>query len=201
MTTAADTPDPSEGSSAFQDLTGTLLIAMPGLGDPRFDKSVVYLCAHADDGAMGLIINKPTSDITVRKLLEQLDIPLEADVRGQRVHFGGPVEQGRGFVLHSPDYTPGTATMTIDDSFCMTATVDILKGIAAGQGPSQRLVALGYAGWSPGQLETEIGNNSWLTCPATPDLVFATPDQDKWQAAMTALGISPLLLSEEAGHA
>ncbi|MGB1209193.1 MAG: YqgE/AlgH family protein [Paracoccaceae bacterium] len=201
MTTAADTPDPSEGSSAFQDLTGTLLIAMPGLGDPRFDKSVVYLCAHADDGAMGLIINKPTSDITVRKLLEQLDIPLEADVRGQRVHFGGPVEQGRGFVLHSPDYTPGTATMTIDDSFCMTATVDILKGIAAGQGPSQRLVALGYAGWSPGQLETEIGNNSWLTCPATPDLVFGTPDQDKWQAAMTALGISPLLLSEEAGHA
>ena len=183
------------------DLKGKLLIAMPGMGDPRFERSVVYLCAHSDGGAMGLIVNKPAHDLTFGNLLEQLGIPRGPNARDIRVHFGGPVEHGRGFVLHSADYQGGSATLHVDARFGMTATLDILEAIAQGQGPSASILALGYAGWGPGQLEDEIGRNGWLTCEADPDLVFSPDNPHKWTLALRSLGIDPLMLSSDAGHA
>lgn len=191
----------TESSATATDLTGKLLIAMPGMGDPRFERSVVFMCAHSDEGGMGLIINKPTQDVTLSQLLEQLAIHPRSDVRGAPVHYGGPVEQGRGFVLHSPDYTSAVTTLQVSDRFSMTATLDVLEEIATGQGPDARLLMLGYAGWGPGQLEGEIVNNGWLTCDATPDLVFNTPDMDKWEAALASIGVPALALSGEGGRA
>lgn len=191
MTPAAD----------LTDLTGKLLIAMPGMGDPRFEHSVVYLCAHSHEGAMGLIVNKPTGDVTLSMLLEQLQIEPRSDLRGRGVHYGGPVEQARGFVLHSPDYTSAMSTLQVDDRFSMTATLDVLEEIAAGQGPHRNLIFLGYAGWGPGQLEGEIAQNGWLTCDATPDLVFHTADGGKWEAALASIGVPALALSAEGGRA
>lgn len=183
-------------------LGGKLLIAMPGMGDPRFDKSVVFLCAHSDEGAMGLIVNKPISDISFTDLLEQLDIPKAPGARDIRVHFGGPVEHARGFVLHSGDYmTDRETTMRVDSRFGMTATLDILEDIANGRGPAESLLALGYAGWGPGQLEGEIQQNGWLTCDAVPDLVFDGKDATKWERALKTMGIDPLMLSAAAGRA
>ncbi len=182
-------------------LTGQLLIAMPGMLDPRFAHSVVYLCAHSPEGAMGLILNKPVADLSLGELLAQLEVAVTDDFRRGAVHFGGPVEQGRGFVLHSPDYESPVATLQVDASVSMTATMDILEEIGAGRGPQRRLVALGYAGWGPGQLEGEIQANGWLTCEASPELVFDTRDAAKWTEALKSLGIDPLLLSAEAGHA
>ncbi|MEM6897975.1 MAG: YqgE/AlgH family protein, partial [Pseudomonadota bacterium] len=149
-----------------------MLIAMPGMNDPRFDKSVVYLCAHSDDGAMGLIVNKPAIDVKFSDLLDQLDIPAPATRREIRVMFGGPVEHGRGFVLHSNDYDSNESTLKVDGDVGMTATLDILEDIAKGQGPASSFLALGYSGWGPGQLEGEIASNGWLTCPALPELIF-----------------------------
>lgn len=183
------------------ELTGKLLIAMPGMADPRFDQAVIFLCAHSDEGAMGLIVNKPTADVSLRMLLEQLSIDPVADVEGQQVHYGGPVEVGRGFVLHSPDYESVVATLEVDDRFHMTATLDVLESIAQGAGPGTRLMLLGYAGWGPGQLEGELAENGWLICDATPDLVFRVPDADKWEAALKSIGVSPLALSSEGGRA
>jgi len=182
-------------------LGGKLLVAMPGMGDPRFDRSVVFMCAHSDDGSMGLIVNKPASGLAMDDLLEQLDIPRGAGSAGVGVHFGGPVEHGRGFVLHSGDYMADRSTMRVDDRFGMTATLDILHDMAKGVGPHQRILALGYAGWGPGQLEDEIQANGWLTCAATPDIVFAAEDATKWSAALASMGIDPLLLSADAGRA
>jgi len=183
------------------DLTGQLLIAMPGMGDPRFDHSVIFLCAHSDEGAMGLIANKPTTDISLTDLLEQLQIESGPSVRPMPVHFGGPVENGRGFVLHEHGYASSISTLEVSEAFSMTATLDILEDMARGEGPAQAIVALGYAGWGPGQLEAEIAQNGWLICPATRDLVFGTPDVRKWEAALTAIGVSPLTLSASAGRA
>lgn len=188
------TPTPS-------DLTGQSLIAMPGMADPRFMHSVVFLCAHSEDGAMGLIINKPVADIGLRELLEQLEIEAAPGLRPDPVHFGGPVEQGRGFVLHSSEYESPVATLKIDESLSMTATLDILEEIGAGRGPEKTLMALGYAGWGPGQLEAELAQNGWLTCPSTDALLFDLPDQEKWEAALKSLGIDALALSSTAGHA
>ncbi|WP_146586549.1 YqgE/AlgH family protein [Puniceibacterium confluentis] len=182
-------------------LTGKMLIAMPGMGDPRFDQAVIFMCAHSDDGAMGLIVNKPTADVSLRMLLEQLSIEVVADVEGQQVHYGGPVEMSRGFVLHSPDYESVVATLEVDDWFHMTATLDILESIGQGTGPDTRLMLLGYAGWGPGQLEGELAANGWLICDATPDLVFGVDDGDKWEAALKSIGVSPLALSSEGGRA
>jgi putative transcriptional regulator len=182
-------------------LSGKLLIAMPGIGDPRFEKSVVFLCAHSEDGAMGLIVNKPTPDLTFRNLLTQLDIPVTDRSRDIRVHFGGPVEHGRGFVLHSGDYASKAATLKVDERFGMTATLDILEALAKGAGPANSILALGYAGWGPGQLEGEILGNGWLTGDASPDLVFAADDARKWDRAIRSLGIDPLGLSAVAGRA
>ncbi len=183
------------------DLTGKLLIAMPGMGDPRFAHSVVLLCAHSPDGAMGLIINKPTSDLRLRDLLEQLSIAPTGQTRNLPVHFGGPVEHGRGFVLHDRGYQSTLTSLEVNDDFAMTATLDILEDLARGSGPDRALLALGYAGWGPGQLESELAQNGWLTCNADISLVFDTANSAKWETALTRLGISPLMLSSDAGRA
>ncbi|KIC50499.1 YqgE/AlgH family protein [Tateyamaria sp. ANG-S1] len=182
------------------DLTGQLLVAMPGMGDPRFDRSVVFICAHSDDGAMGLIVNKPAVDMTLGELLDQLEISGSDPARKHPVHFGGPVETQRGFVLHGADYTSRLQTLEVG-AFGMTATQDVLEDIAIGDGPERALVMLGYAGWGPGQLEGEIARNGWLTVGATPQLVFGTGDTSKWIKALNALGIDPLGLSGAAGRA
>ena len=191
--------DVTEGSA--MDLGGKLLIAMPGMGDPRFDTSVILLCAHSPDGAMGLIVNKPAPDLSFASLLDQLNIPRAPRGRDIRVHLGGPVERGRGFVLHSADYQAGAATMAVPGGFGMTATLDVLTALAGGQGPQAALLALGSSGWGPGQLEAELGQNSWLTADAPPDLVFSPDDGGKWTGALKRLGIDPLTLSGVAGRA
>ena len=182
-------------------LEGKLLIAMPGMGDPRFEKSVIFMCAHSDEGALGLIVNKPTPDLKFSTRLEQLDIDVGGPKRDIRVHFGGPVENGRGFVLHSGDYQSNTSTLRISDAFGMTATLDVLEDIARGNGPSSALLALGYSGWGPRPLEAEILENGWLTCDASPDIVFSEMDSGKWTAALKSLGVAALMLSGTAGHA
>lgn len=183
------------------DLSGKFLIAMPGMGDARFEKSVVYMCAHSHDGALGLIINKPATDLSFGDLLEQLDISTPCGVPDIRVHFGGPVEHGRGFVLHSGDYSGAASTLLVDDRIGMTATLDILEDIARGEGPASSLLALGYSGWGPGQLEAEIGQNGWLTCESVPEIVFDGDNDTKWERALAVLGVDPLSLSAAAGRA
>jgi len=189
-------------------LDGQFLIAMPGMQDTRFARSVVYLCAHSADGAMGIMINQPAPQITFRDLLIQLNIiPEGTEIRlpgtagRMQVHRGGPVETGRGFVLHSSDYFIENSTLPIDEHVCLTATLEILKAIAVGTGPQNAMLALGYAGWAPGQLETEIQSNGWLHCPATPELIFDTDLDGKYGRALGMIGIDPSRLSGEAGHA
>ncbi len=183
------------------DLTGQLLIAMPGMADPRFDRSVIFLCAHSAEGAMGLVVNHPVTDLTFDELLSQLDISPSAVMTGVPVHMGGPVEHGRGFVLHSAEYTESEATLQVGAEFGMTATLDILEDIAQGRGPARTLMALGYAGWGPGQLEGEIARNAWLTAQASSEIVFDTPAASKWERALGSLGVDPLTLSAAAGRA
>lgn len=183
------------------DLNGKLLIAMPGMGDPRFAHAVVFICAHSDEGAMGLIVNKPTTDLRLSDLLEQLQIDSGDGARDLPVHFGGPVEHGRGFVLHDYGYHSSISTLDVNDQFGMTATLDILEDLAEGRGPSKVVIALGYAGWGPGQLEAELAENAWLTCEAGAELVFDTADSGKWEAALNTLGVSALALSSDAGRA
>jgi putative transcriptional regulator len=181
-------------------LTGQLLVAMPQMSDPFFDHSVVYLCAHSEEnGAMGLLVNKKLDSLTIDELYAQLKIE-PATHSSQPVHFGGPVAPGQGFVLHSTDYHEDS-TMGISEEFAMTATLDILYAQSKGEGPRQGLVALGYAGWAPGQLEAEIGANAWLLVAADTSLVFETEDGSKWQRALAKLGVSPEMLSGESGRA
>jgi len=189
-------------------LDGQLLIAMPVMSDPRFARSVIYLCAHSEDGAMGLIINQRASHISFPDLLERLGIEtaenedgVSDDAGTVSIHVGGPVETGRGFVLHSADYFVDDSTLPIEDGVCLTATIDILKAIAAGSGPNRAILALGYAGWSPGQLESEIQANGWLNCPADPDLIFDTNLEAKYTRALAKIGIDPSHLVSDAGHA
>ena len=183
------------------DLGGQILIAMPGMGDPRFEHSVILICAHSEDGAMGLIINKPVPDLSFEGLIDQLSIPKGEAGREICVHQGGPVERSRGFVLHSRDWQAGKATMQIAGQYGMTATLDILEALANGAGPASALLALGYSGWGPGQLEAEIGRNDWLTAEAHADLIFSADDGAKWAGALRQMGIDPLLLSATAGRA
>jgi putative transcriptional regulator len=185
----------------MMELAGKLLIAMPALGDPRFAHAVILVCAHSAEGSMGLILNKPAPDVSFDGLLDQLKIPKSHINRDIRVHFGGPVERGRGFVLHSPDYAGGKATMQVEGGFGMTATLDVLEAIAKGQGPMDALLALGYSGWGPGQLEAEILRNDWLTSDADMHLVFSPDDAGKWTAALRHMGIDPISLSSAAGRA
>ena len=182
-------------------LDGKLLIAMPGMGDPRFEKAVIFMCAHSEDGALGLIVNKPAPELQFSSLLEQLEIDVGAPRRDIRVHFGGPVEHGRGFVLHSGDYQSEASTLHVSEGFGMTATLDVLEELARGHGPSSALLALGYSGWGPGQLESEILSNGWLTCDAAPEIVFGENDDSKWTAALKSMGVDALMLSSEAGRA
>ncbi|MGZ2256719.1 YqgE/AlgH family protein [Roseobacter sp. A03A-229] len=183
------------------DLTGALLIAMPSMGDPRFERAVILMCAYSDKGAMGLIINKPSSDVRMSDVLDQLEIAPSDRAARMPVHFGGPVETGRGFVLHSDDYESSLHTLRVKGGFGMTATLDILEEIARDQGPDRALMMLGYAGWGPGQLEGEIARNGWLTADASRALVFETDAEDKWSEALVSLGIDPLGLSSAAGRA
>ncbi len=183
------------------DLTGKMLIAMPGMGDPRFEHSAVFVCAHSGDGAMGLIVNKPLPDLWLKDLVEQLEIGDGSCRRDSQVHFGGPVEPGRGFVLHSDDYRSDISTLAVKGGYGMTATLDILEALAGGSGPARAIMALGYAGWGPGQLEGEILANGWLTCDAAPGLVFDAPDGEKWSRALKTIGVDPLSLSSAAGRA
>ncbi|MSO84623.1 MAG: YqgE/AlgH family protein [Rhodospirillales bacterium] len=180
-------------------LAGQLLVAMPGLADPRFARSVIYMCAHNADGAMGLVLNKTIESLTFPDLLSQLGIVGAGGGIPIRVHFGGPVESGRGFVLHSADYVQD-ATMVVDSAVALTATIDILKAIAQGSGPKQRLLALGYSGWGAGQLDAEIKANGWLNVPADDELVFGADLDGKWLRAMKKIGIDPFMLADAAGH-
>jgi putative transcriptional regulator len=189
-------------------LDGQLLIAMPVMGDARFERSVIYLCAHSADGAMGIMVNRPAGSIDFPELLVQLNIinkddqiKLPETAESMKVLRGGPVDTGRGFVLHSSDFYIENATLRIDNDICLTATVDILKAIANGKGPKHAILALGYAGWRPGQLEAEIQGNGWLHCDADADLVFGDDIDEKYARALRKIGIDPGMLSNDAGHA
>ena len=197
----ADPPPPTS-------LEGQFLIAMPSLREGPFARSVVYMCAHREDGAMGIVINHRAEEIDFGQLLAQLDIVPENEAirlppRAQavRVLRGGPVETGRGFVLHSSDYGANDSTVKIGEQICLTATLDILRAIAEGTGPSQAVLALGYAGWASGQLESEILANGWLTCPADAAIIFDTNFDRKYDRALAILGVDEWMLSSDAGHA
>lgn len=188
-------------------LEGQLLLAMPLMSDKRFARSVIYMCAHSDDGAMGLIINHRATHISFPDMLERLGIAprgaddgIASDILERQVHIGGPVETGRGFVLHSGDYHAAESTLEIAGGVSLTATIDILKAIAAGHGPDRALLALGYAGWSAGQLESEIQANGWLNCPSDDAIIFE-PDLDvKYERALAKIGVNPSYLVSSAGH-
>src|SRR6202047_3189977 len=196
----------AKGRRGFLD--GQMLIAMPAMRDERFARSLIYMCAHSSEGAMGIVINQPAPHISFRDLLVKLDVVPETDkiqlpsrAGGVTVLKGGPVETERGFVLHSADFFIENSTLPIDDGICLTATIDILKAIARGDGPAGAILALGYAGWAPGQLENEITGNGWLHCAADPELIFGTDIGGKYEKAMKKIGIDLGMLSSEAGHA
>ena len=197
-----------KGSKGSGYLDGQLLIAMPSMSDKRFARSVIYMCAHSEDGAMGLIVNQRAPHISFAELLGQLSIEEEGASAARRaglidlvVHVGGPVETGRGFVLHSADYFAADSTLPIDGEVSLTATVDILKAIAGGTGPARAMLALGYAGWRPGQLEDEISGTGWLHCPSDLDLLFDRNLDQKYDRALSKIGIDPSHLVCDAGHA
>ncbi len=183
------------------ELTGKLLIAMPGMGDPRFAHTVVFLTSHSEEGAMGLVINRPAEGLGLSDVLDQLSRDFGPANSTFGVHLGGPVETGRGFVLHSEEYRSAMHTLVIEGGFALTATLDVLEDIAQGKGPDKALLTLGYSGWGPGQLEDEIARNGWLTADATGEVVFDLPDEQKWEAALKLLGIDPMVLSASAGRA
>src|SRR5918992_951537 len=166
--------------SSRSSLSGQLLVAMPQMSDPRFARTVVYLCAHSAEGAMGLVVNRLIESLTFPSLLEQLGLEAEDAAADMPIHFGGPVESSRGFVLHSADYLQDS-TLVIDDEIALTATIDVLRAIATGGGPRRRVLALGYAGWAPGQLDAEIQANGWLLVPPDLDLVFGINNDTKWE--------------------
>jgi len=188
-------------------LDGQMLIAMPTMDDERFSRSLIYMCAHSSEGAMGIIVNQPAPHISFPDLLVQLEvvgaaelIQLPPSAGGVKVLKGGPVETSRGFVLHSSDFFIENSTLPIDEGICLTATLDILKAIARGDGPQSAVLALGYAGWSPGQLETEINQNGWLHCAADLELIFGQDTDHKYTKALRKIGIDLGMLSTEAGH-
>lgn len=203
ITRKAAQPGPARGY-----LDGQMLIAMPAMNDERFSRAVIYVCAHSTEGAMGIIVNHPASNIKFPDLLVQLEVipaseRIQLPTRAEEVKVlkGGPVETGRGFVLHSADFFIENSTLPIDEGVCLTATLDILKAIARGNGPASAILALGYAGWAPGQLEQEIQQNGWLHCAADPELIFGQDTDTKYQKALRKIGIDLGMLSSEAGHA
>ncbi|WFE74973.1 YqgE/AlgH family protein [Roseinatronobacter sp. S2] len=191
-------------------LTGKLLIATPAMPDPRFAHAVVFLCAQSGEGTMGLIINKPLPDLTIQKLAHHLQLAGAGahsgladggEVADGPVHFGGPVETGRGFVLHSQDYFSADGSVQVMDGLVLTTSSDVLAGMARGQGPAHAIAALGYAGWGAEQLERELHSGGWLLADADPDLLFATPDGEKWDKTLRSIGVDPRMLSGRIGHA
>lgn len=198
----------AEQTSARGYLDGQMLIAMPAMHDERFARTLIYVCAHSSEGAMGIVVNQPAGNIKFPDLLVQLEvipaterIELPTKAEDVKVLKGGPVETGRGFVLHSADYFIENSTLPIDEGICLTATLDILKAIARGNGPSSAILALGYAGWAPGQLEHEIQENGWLHCAADSELIFGNDIDSKYEKALRKIGIDLGMLSSEAGHA
>jgi putative transcriptional regulator len=191
--TSADEPP----SAAF--LTGQLLIAMPAMADPRFAQSVIYLCAHTSEGAMGLVLNRPLQRPSFDDLLRQLEVAPVPPARRIRLCQGGPMDNARGFVLHTSDWT-GEGSLRVNEGLALTASLDVLKAIAEGGGPREGILALGYAGWGPGQLDAEIQQNAWLSAPADETIVFDGDNDTKWRRAFGTLNIDPLLLSDAAGH-
>ncbi len=181
-------------------LSGRLLLSMPGIGDPRFERAVIAMCLHDDDGALGIIINKPHGDLTLKTMLTQLEIDTAGLVSDAPVYAGGPVETGRGFVLHSLDYS-GQGTVSIGGQWAMTSTIDILRAIAEGRGPKQWLVALGYAGWGAGQLEQEMTRHGWMDADGDTAMLFDTACDRRWPRAYAGMGIDVSHLSPETGHA
>jgi putative transcriptional regulator len=188
-------------------LEGQLLIAMPGMADTRFDRSVICMCVHSDNGAMGLIVNKVMPMMNFGDLASRLEIldegapaELPQELQSMAVQYGGPVEQGRGFVLHTADYFIPETSLRINSRIALTATLDILRAMATGQGPERAMLALGYSGWAPGQLENEIQRNGWLNCEADEDLLFGKAHEEKYGKALARLGIDPAMLSSDAGH-
>ena len=188
-------------------LDGQLLIAMPGMSDPRFDRSVIYMCAHSEQGAMGIIVNKTTPMMRFSDLFAQLDLtgnaPMEPSpgMMDMPVLFGGPVEQERGFVLHTKDYFAAEYSLPVAAGIALTATLDILRAMIRGEGPRKAVLALGYSGWAPGQLESEIQHNGWLTCPADEEIIFGLDFDARYNAALRKLKIDPAMLSSGGGHA
>tara|TARA_B100000787_G_scaffold159133_2_gene137030 strand:+ start:157 stop:771 length:615 start_codon:yes stop_codon:yes gene_type:complete len=187
--------------SLNSNLVGKLLVAMPGMGDPRFTHSVIYIGTHSADGAMGLIVNKPNPKLELKTLLGHLDIATGPSTPNIPVHLGGPVEQARGFLLHSAEYIGDPDTLRIGADFALTATIDILRDLSQGNGPNTSLLALGYSGWAAGQLEVELLANGWLICDASFEIVFGLADADKWAAALGSMGIDPMVLSAQSGRA
>jgi len=201
-------PSAKDAVSARGYLDGQMLIAMPAMSDERFARTVIYVCAHSSEGAMGIVVNQAAPNIKFPDLLVQLEvipaserIQLPGRAEEVKVLKGGPVETGRGFVLHSADFFIENSTLPIDEGICLTATLDILKAIARGKGPSSAILALGYAGWAPGQLEQEIQQNGWLHCDADPELIFGQDIDHKYERALAKIGIDLGMLSNEAGHA
>ena len=182
-------------------LEGKLLIALPGMLDERFVQTVIYVCAHSANGAMGIVINKPIPGLSFSGLMKQLEITTPSAFGDFPILFGGPVDNSRGFVLHSSDYESADATLPVTDDISLTATLDILRAIADGNGPKRSILALGYAGWGPGQVETEFQDNGWLHCDADPGIIFDTDPETKWLAALKKLGINPVGLSTNTGRA
>jgi putative transcriptional regulator len=206
--TSRKRPTPGQGFPRQGFLDGQMLIASPGMQDERFARSLIYVCAHSSEGAMGIIVNQPAAHISFRDLLVKLDvipasdkIQLPTSAGDVTVLKGGPVETERGFVLHSADFFIENSTLPIDEGICLTATLDILKAIARGDGPASAILALGYAGWSPGQLESEMQSNGWLHCSADPELIFGADIEAKYNLAMKKIGIRPGMLSSDIGHA
>ncbi|MSP43851.1 MAG: YqgE/AlgH family protein [Alphaproteobacteria bacterium] len=195
------TSDGGSGGGGGPSLTGKLLIAMPSMNDPRFRRTVIYICAHSPDGALGLIINKHAGQISFPDLLEQLDMKCAPGTEHIRIQLGGPVETGRGFILHTDDYFLDGVTLPVREHVGLTTSLDILRDMAQGRGPQKALVALGYSGWGPGQLEYEIRANAWLPCDADSDLIFSASLDTKWDAALARLGINPGNLSGDSGRA
>lgn len=188
-------------TSSDIDLTGKILIAMPDIGDDRFSRAVILICAHADDFAMGLVLNKPVDGLTLPELLDQLEIPVNISVPDHFVLDGGPVGRDRGFVLHSSDFSCEKATMQVGDDLNLTATRDILHAMASDDPPRRAVLALGYSGWGPGQIERELSDNAWLVADYDPALLFGEDHEDKWRYALDQMGITPAHLQSDAGHA
>ncbi len=193
----------ASSSASTMNLANHFLIAMPSMQDPVFGGSVVYICEHNDKGVLGVVINKPT-DMTMEILFERIDLHIAAGLHSgvvnEPIMFGGPVQDDRGFVLHTPG-APYSSSLTVTDEVAFTTSIDVLEAVANGDGPQRLLVSIGYAGWSPGQLEDEIGRNGWLTVGADAHVLFDLPIEERYNAAIKLLGIDPMMLASEAGHA